>query len=66
MDLRLPDLTGIEGLLEIVKDKPTIRCFLITGDSRAQTAEQECGIEGLQILTKPFDPRDLMRRLAAD
>ncbi len=66
MDLRRPDLTGIEGLLEIVRNKPTIRCFLITGDSRAQTVERECGIEGLEILTKPFDPRDLLRRLAAD
>ncbi len=66
MDLRLPDSTGIEGLLKIVRDKPGIRCFLITGDCRAQTAEQEWGIEGLEVLTKPFDPQDLMQRLAAD
>ena len=64
MDLRLPDLTGIEGLLEIVRVKPAIRCFLITGDCRAHVDEQECGIEGLEILTKPFDPRDLLQRLA--
>ncbi len=66
MDLRLPDLTGIEGLLEIVRDKPKIRCFLITGDCRARAAEKEWGIEGLEILTKPFDPQDLLQRLAAD
>jgi two-component system OmpR family response regulator len=65
MDLRLPDLTGIEGLLQIVRAKPAIRCFLITGDCRAQVDEQECGIEGLEILTKPFDPRYLLQRLAA-
>ena len=64
MDLRLPDLTGIEGLLEIVRDKPTIRCFLITGDIRAQSIEREYGIENLEILTKPFDPRDLLRLLS--
>ena len=66
MDLRLPDVTGIEGLLEIVRVKPDIRCVLITGDSRAQTVKREWGIEGLEILTKPFDPRYLLRRLAAD
>ncbi len=66
MDFRLPDLTGIEGLLEIIKAKPAIRCFLITGDCRAQCDEQEWGIEGLEILTKPFDPRDLLQRLTAD
>jgi len=66
MDLRLPDLTGIEGLLEIVRDKPGIRCFLITGDCSARTTEQEWGIEGLEILTKPFDPQDLLQRLAAN
>jgi DNA-binding response OmpR family regulator len=65
MDLRLPDLTGIEGLLEIVRDKPAIRCFLITGDNRADIVERECGIENLEILTKPFDPQDLLQRLAA-
>ncbi len=66
MDLRLPDLSGIEGLLEIARDHPAIRCFLISGDSRAQITERDCGIEGLEILTKPFDPRDLLRRLAKD
>ncbi len=64
MDFRLPDLTGIEGLLEIVRAKPTIRCFLISGDCRAKTNERECGIKGLEILTKPFDPRDLLRLLS--
>ncbi len=65
MDLGLPDLTGIEGLHEIARDKPAIRCFLISGHSRAHIMERERDIENIEILTKPFNPRDLLKRLAA-
>ena len=65
MDMRLPDLSRIEGLLEIIRLKPAIRCFLISGSSRAQVVARGCSIENLEILTKPFDPQDLLQRLAA-
>ena len=65
LDVGLPDLSGIESLLEIVRIKPETRCFLISGFSRAQIAARGRDIEGFDILTKPFDPQDLLRRLAA-
>ena len=65
MDMRLPDLSGIEGLLEIVRDKPAIRCFLMSGLSAAQIEARAGRVGALEILTKPFDPEALSRRISA-
>ncbi len=65
MDVGLPDLSGVEGLLEILEDKPEIRCFLMSGFSAAYIEERAGGLGALEILTKPFDPEALSQRISA-
>ncbi len=65
MDVGLPDLSGAEGLLEILEDKPEIRCFLMSGFSAAHVEQRAGGIGALEILIKPFDPEALSQRILA-
>lgn len=65
MDVGLPDLSGVEGLLEILEVKPETRCFLMSGFSAAHVERQAGGLGALEILTKPFDPEALSQRISA-
>jgi DNA-binding response OmpR family regulator len=65
MDIGLPGANGVESLREIRKTRPETRCFLLTGYSADHIADQGIEAGALEILTKPIDPEDLKRRLAA-
>ncbi len=65
MDVGLPDLSGVDGLLAILEVKPQTRCFLMSGYSAAQVEQQAGGLGALEILTKPFDPEALSQRISA-
>ncbi len=65
MDVGLPDLSGVDGLLEILEVKPDIRCFLMSGFSAAHVAARAGGVGALEILTKPFDLEALSQRISA-
>ncbi len=64
MDVGLPDLSGVDGLLEILEIKPETRCFLMSGFSAAHV-EARADSGALEILTKPFDPEALSQRISA-
>ncbi len=64
MDVGLPDLSGVDGLLEILEIKPETRCFLMSGFSTAHV-EARADSGALEILTKPFDPEALSQRISA-
>lgn len=65
MDVGLPDLSGVDGLLQILEVKPETLCFLMSGFSAAHIEERVGGAGALEILTKPFDPEALSRRISA-
>ncbi len=65
MDVGLPVLRGVEGLLEILEVKPETRCFLMSGFSAAHVAARAGGLGALEILTKPFDLEALSQRISA-
>ena len=65
MDVGLPDLSGVDGLLEILEVKPDIRCFLMSGFSAAHVQARAGGVGALEILTKPFDLEALSQRISA-
>ncbi len=65
MDVSLPDLSGVDGLLEILEVKPEVRCFLMSGYSAAHVEARAGRAGALEILTKPFDPEALSQRISA-
>ena len=62
MDIGLPGLDGIESLLRIKHGNPRCQCFLLTGFSADHVAEKFGNAGGIEILTKPVDPDELLRR----
>ncbi len=65
MDLALPGLNGVESLLAIQATDPATRCFLMTGYSADHLAAGAIEAGAIEVLTKPLDPDELSRRLAA-
>jgi two-component system response regulator QseB len=65
MDVGLPDLNGVDSLLEILEVKPGTRCVLMSGFSAAHVEERADGLGALEILIKPFDPEALSQRISA-
>ncbi len=65
MDVALPGLNGVDSLLAILETNPETRCFLMTGYSADHLAARAIEAGAIEVLTKPLDPDELARRLAA-
>ncbi len=65
MDVALPGLNGVDSLLAIQASNPETRCFLMTGYSADHLAARAVEAGAIEVLTKPLDPDQLARRLAA-
>ena len=65
MDVTLPGLNGVDSLLAIQATDPETRCFLMTGYSADHLATRAIEAGAIEVLTKPLDTDELVRRLAA-
>lgn len=65
IDIGLPDMNGAECLGAVRAIRPGMSCFLLTGYSAQDVADQGIEAGAIEILTKPVDPDALGRRLAA-
>ena len=65
MDVALPGLNGVDSLLAIQQTNPETRCFLMTGYSADPLAARGAEAGAIEVLTKPLDPDELLRRLVA-
>lgn len=65
VDIGLPDMNGAECLQAIRAIQPDLPCFLLTGYSAEDVAGQGIEAGAIEIITKPVDPDELSRRLAA-
>ena len=65
MDVTLPGLNGVDSLLAIQATDPETRCFLMTGYSADHVAARAIEAGAIEVLTKPLDTDELVRRLAA-
>lgn len=59
-DLRMPGVTGLEVLEAAKASFPTIRVVLITGFGTAETVARAKQLGADRVLTKPFNPMELL------
>jgi CheY-like chemotaxis protein len=59
-DIRMPGLSGLEVLAAAKRAQPGIRVVLITGFGTPQTLERARHSGADRILTKPFNPMELL------
>ena len=62
-DVVLPKINGPKAYAHICKFKPGIPVIFATGYSADIALLQEAQQQGLTVLQKPYDPRDLARRI---
>lgn len=62
-DFKMPGMTGMELLTEVIRLDSSVRCFLLTG--YADLESEGPNATGVQVLAKPWDADDLVRRCLA-
>ena len=60
LDLKLPDIDGMEILATIMKEKPQTSVIIITGYSTVQNAIQAMKLGAFDYLAKPFSDDELV------
>ena len=63
IDLKMPDIDGIEVLKEIKKKKPKTVCFIATAYASYDTAIESTKIGAYSYIPKPFTPEELIQNL---
>lgn len=63
IDLKMPDVDGIEVLKEIIKIYPNTICFIVTAYASYDTAIESTKIGAYSYIPKPFLPDELLFQL---
>lgn len=63
IDLKMPDLDGIEVLTEIRKISPNTVCFIATAYASYETAIESTKLGAYSYIPKPFTPEELLLQL---
>jgi DNA-binding NtrC family response regulator len=63
LDVKMPGLTGIDVLPEIIREHPDIVVIMATGVVDLQTAVDALNLGACDYVTKPFDLDDLIVRV---
>jgi DNA-binding response OmpR family regulator len=60
LDIRMPDISGIDVLKEVKKNYPKIRVIMLTGVEDDTTKNMALGLGASGYLTKPYSYSDLI------
>ena len=63
IDLKMPDMNGIEVLKEIKKIQPNTVCFIATAFASYDTAIESTKLGAYSYIPKPFTPEELIHQL---
>jgi signal transduction histidine kinase len=59
MDIRMPGMTGIEGLRRIRQIDPNLSVIMLTGFGALETAKEALRLGANDYISKPFDAREM-------
>jgi DNA-binding NtrC family response regulator len=59
MDIRMPGVTGIEGLRRIRQIDPHLSVIMLTGFGALETAKEALRLGATDYISKPFDAREM-------
>ena len=63
VDIKLPDMNGVELITKLKKRRPHATYILMTAYASLETAIKAVRKGAFEYLLKPFDPQDLLRAL---
>ena len=65
LDIRMPEMSGLEALAEIKKVNPGIEVIILTGHASVDTAVEIMRLGGYEYLLKPTSTEELMNKIDA-
>ncbi len=65
LDVKMPEMNGIEALAEIKKIDPNIEVIILTGHASVDVAVEIMRLGGYEYLLKPCPMEDLMDKIDA-
>ncbi len=65
LDVKMPEMNGIEALAEIKKIKPDIEVIMLTGHASVDVAVEIMRLGGYEYLLKPCPTDELMEKIEA-
>lgn len=63
LDVRMPDMDGLETLKEIKRIKPNVEVIMLTGHANVEVAIQGMELGAFDYLMKPMDIDELLYKL---
>jgi len=66
LDIRMPVVSGIEGLREIRRLDPDVAVIMLTGFATVETAQEALRLGATDYLRKPFDAEELVKTVRAN
>ena len=60
LDIKMPDLDGLEVLQRLKESHPDVEVVMVTGLSQIETAVRSMKLGAFDYLPKPFDPDELV------
>ena len=66
MDIRMPGMTGIEGLRKIREIDPHLSVIMLTGFGALDTAKEALRLGANDYISKPFEVAELIAFLASE
>lgn len=63
MDLRMPQMNGLEALTEIIKNKPQQKVMIMTAYGEENILEQAIDLGAYDYVSKPFDLFELSTKI---
>lgn len=65
LDIRMPEMTGVEVLSEIKKIDAGIEVIILTGYASVDTAKKIIELGAFDYLLKPYEPNELLEKIEA-
>lgn len=59
LDIRMPNMNGLEALEEIREEDPNVSVVIISGESDEATLEEALSLGATNFVHKPFDPEEV-------
>jgi DNA-binding response OmpR family regulator len=64
-DVVMPGMSGPQLALRLLADRPALRVLYMSGYAGDETHPPRSNVEGASVLSKPFGPEELLRRVRA-
>ena len=65
LDVKMPEMDGIETLREIKKSHPLVEVIMLTGHATVESAVEGMRLGAYDYLTKPCDMEEVIKALAS-